>query len=251
VPPTATAVPPTATPAPRTLTVFAAASLTGSFTEIGKAFEAANPGVTVTLNFAGSQALRTQIEQGAAADVLATASHKDMDLLVTENLVASGYKDFANNLLVVILPPKNPANVQTLADLAKPGLKLILEDKSVPAGAYSLQILDNMSKDPTYGADFSKNVLANVVSYETDVKAVVSKVDLGEGDAGIVYVTDAIATPDLKTISIPSNFNVIAKYPISALVKAPNADLAAAFVAYVQSADGQAIMKKWGFSPAP
>jgi molybdate transport system substrate-binding protein len=251
VPPTATSVPPTATPEPRTLTVFAAASLTGSFTEIGKAFEAANPGVTVTLNFAGSQALRTQIEQGAAADVLATASHKDMDTLVTESLVASGYKDFANNLLVVILPPKNPANVQTLADLAKPGLKLILEDKSVPAGAYSLQILDNMSKDPTYGADFSKNVLANVVSYETDVKSVVSKVDLGEGDAGIVYVTDASATPDLKTISIPSNFNVIAKYPISALVKAPNADLAAAFVAYVQSTDGQAIMKKWGFAPAP
>jgi len=250
VPPTATAVPPTATPAPRTLTVFAAASLTGSFTEIGKAFEAANPGVTVTFNFAGSQALRTQIEQGAAADVFASASHKDMDTLVGENLAPSGYKDFANNQLVVILPPANPANVQSLADLAKPGLKLVLADKSVPAGAYSLQILTNMSNDPTYGADFSKNVLANVVSYETDVKQVVSKVDLGEGDAGIVYVTDAIAAPDLKTISIPSNYNVIAKYPITVLSKAPNADLAAAFVAYVQSADGQAIMKKWGFAPA-
>jgi molybdate transport system substrate-binding protein len=250
VPPTETSIPPTAAPAPRTLTVFAAASLTGSFGEIGKAFEAANPGVTVTFNFAGSQALRTQIEQGAAADVFASASHKDMDTLVGENLAPSDYKDFANNLLIVILPPKNPANVQTLADLAKPGLKLILEDKSVPAGAYSLQILDNMSKDPTYGADFSKNVLANVVSNETDVKQVVSKVDMGEGDAGIVYVTDAIAAPDLKTIDIPANYNVIAKYPIAVLSKAPNADLAAAFVAFVQSDDGQAIMKKWGFSPA-
>jgi molybdate transport system substrate-binding protein len=250
VPPTETSVPPTAAPASRTLTVFAAASLTGSFGEIGKAFEAANPGVTVTFNFAGSQALRTQIEQGAAADVFASASHKDMDTLVGENLAPSDYTDFANNLLIVILPPKNPANVQTLADLAKPGLKLILEDKSVPAGAYSLQILDNMSKDPTYGADFSKNVLANVVSNETDVKQVVSKVDMGEGDAGIVYVTDAIAAPDLKTIDIPANYNVIAKYPIAVLSKAPNADLAAAFVAFVQSDDGQAIMKKWGFSPA-
>ena len=250
VPPTDTPVPPTATPMPRALTVFAAASLTGSFTEIGKNFEAANPGVSVTLNFAGSQVLRTQIEQGAAADVFASADHKNMDTMVTENLVAANsYKDFVTNLLVVILPPQNPANLQTLADLAKPGLKLILEDPSVPAGNYSRQILANMSKDPTYGADFSTKVLANVVSNETDVKQVVSKVDLGEGDAGIVYVTDAMAASDLKTIPIPANFNVIAKYPIAALVKAPNADLAAAFVAYVLSVDGQAVMKKWGFSP--
>ncbi len=251
VPPAATSIPPTATAASRTLTVFAAASLTDSFQEIGKNFEAANPGVTVTYNFAGSQVLRTQIEQGAAVDVFASADHKNMDTLVTENLVPSGtYKDFATNLLIVILPPKNPANVQTLQDLARPGLKLVMEDPSVPAGNYARQILTNMSKDPTYGADFSTKVLSNVVSNETDVKVVVSKVDLGEADAGIVYVTDAIATPDLKTISIPANYNVIAQYPIAALAKAPNMDLAAAFVAYVLSADGQAVMKKWGFSPA-
>ena len=106
-----------------------------------------------------------------------------------------------------------------------------------------------MSKDPTYGSDFSTKVLANVVSNETDVKQVVSKVDLGEGDAGVVYVTDAIATSDLLTIPIPANYNVIAQYPIAALDKAPNSDLAAAFVAYVLSADGQAVMKKWGFTP--
>ncbi len=152
--------------------------------------------------------------------------------------------------LQVILPPNNPANIQTLQDLAKPGLKLILEDPSVPAGNYTRQILTNMSKDPTYGTDFSTKVLANVVSNETDVKQVVAKVDQGEGDAGIVYVTDALAAPDLKTISIPANYNVIAHYPITALEKAPNPDLAAAFVAYVLSADGQAVMKKWGFSPA-
>jgi len=241
---------PTATSAPQTLTVFAAASLTGAFGDIGKAFEAAHPGVTVKFSFAGSQVLVTQIEQGAPADVFASADHKNMDALVTANLVASGYKDFATNLLTVILPPKNPANVQTLQDLAKPGLKLVLEDPSVPAGNYTRQILTNMSKDPTYGTDFSTKVLANVVSNETDVKQVVAKVDQGEGDAGIVYVTDALAAPDLKSISIPSNYNVIAHYPITALEKAPNPDLAATFVAYVLSADGQAVMKKWGFSPA-
>src|SRR5664280_2311331 len=244
--PAPTAVPPTATnpPAPRTLTVFAAASLTGSFGDIGKAFEAANPGVTVTFNFAGTQALATQLTQAAKADVFASANHTYMDNMVTANLVAAGYKDFVTNVLEVILPANNPANVQTLQDLAKPGLKLVLEDKSVPAGAYSLQILANLSKDPTYDSDFSTKVLANVVSNETDVKEVVAKVQLGEADAGIVYVTDAIAAPTLKTIVIPTNFNVVAKFPIAVLTNAPQPDLAMAFVAYVLSPDGQAIMQK-------
>ncbi len=251
LPPTATAVPPTATPEPHTLTVFAAASLTGSFTEIGTAFEATHPGVTVVFNFAGSQALSTQIIQGAAADVFASVNHKEMDKVVAANLAAQdGPKDFVTNVLEVILPPNNPANLQTLQDLAKPGLKLVIEDKSVPAGAYSLTILDNLSKDPTYGADFSTKVLANVVSNETDVKQIVSKILLGEGDAGIVYVTDAIASPTLKTIVITANFNVIAKYPIVALSNAPQSELASEFVAYVLSADGQSIMKKWGFTTA-
>ena len=249
VPLTDTPLPPTATPTPRTLTVFAAASLTGSFGDIGKAFEAANPGVTVTFNFAGTQALATQLTQGAQADVFASANHTYMDNLVIAALVAPGYKDFVTNLLEVILPANNPANLQTLQDLAKPALKLVLEDKSVPAGAYSLTILDNLGKDAVYGADFKTKVLANVVSYETDVKQVVAKVQLGEADAGIVYVTDAIAAPTLKTIEIPANFNVIAKYPIAALGNAPQPALAAAFVGYVLSPAGQAAMKKWGFTP--
>jgi molybdate transport system substrate-binding protein len=263
VSPTATAVPATeaptqaptvaarAAPAPRTLTVFAAASLTGSFGEITKSFEATNPGVTVNTNFAGSQALRTQIEQGASADVFASADHKNMDTMVTENLIADGkYQDFATNRLVVILPSNNPAGIQTLQDLAKPGIKLDLADASVPVGNYARQALASMSQDGAFGGDFSNKALANVVSNETDVKQVVSKVDLGEVDAGIVYVTDAQAAPDLKTVAIPDNFNVIAKYPIAVVAKAPNADLAAAFVAYVFSPDGQAVLQKWGFAPA-
>jgi molybdate transport system substrate-binding protein len=238
-------------PASRTLTVFAAASLSGAFGDIGKAFEAKNSGVTVTLNFAGSQALRTQIEQGASADIFAAADHKNMDMMVGEKLIVGGtYEDFASNRLVVILPPKNTANIRSLVDLARPGIKLDLADTSVPVGSYARQVLANLSKDPAYGSDYSAKVLVNVVSNETDVKQVVSKVDLGEADAGIVYVTDARAASDLKTIIIPDNDNVIARYPIAVIAGSPNAGLADQFIAYVLSADGQTALRKWGFAPA-
>jgi molybdate transport system substrate-binding protein len=249
-PPTATPVPPTATPEPRTLTIFAAASLTGAFTDIARNFEVVHPGVTVTSNFAGSQTLGTQITQGAAVDVFASANHAEMDKVVAANLIQKDTpKDFLNNKLLVILPASNPANVQTLQDLARSGLKLVLGDSTVPVGKYARQILDNISKDATYGADFSKKVLANVVSNETDVKQVVAKVQLGEADAGIVYISDAVAAPELKTIEIPANFNVIARYPIAALAHAPQSELASQFIAYVLSADGQTVLKKWGFTP--
>jgi molybdate transport system substrate-binding protein len=241
---------PTTLPAGRTLTVFAAASLTGAFQEIGKEFEAANTGVTVNYDFAGSQVLRTQLEQGASADVFASADHKNMDQLVPENIVlGNAYQDFATNRLIVILPASNPANLQSLLDLARPNQKLVLADSSVPAGNYARQILSKISEDPTFGSDFSTRVLANVVSNETDVKQVVTKVELGEADAGIVYVTDAKAAPDLITISIPEQYNVIAHYPIAILTHTSESDLAAAFVAYVLSPAGQAIMVKWGFTP--
>ncbi len=233
----------------RTLTVYAAASLRGSFKEIGKEFEVANPGVTVIFNFSGSQILRTQLEQGAVVDVFASADHKNMDALVSDNLVApNSYQDFATNKLVVILPSKNPGNVQSLADLAKPGLKLVLADESVPAGNYARQMLSKMSTSLEYGADFSTMVLANVVSNETDVKQVVAKVELGEGDAGIVYISDQIAAPDLKTLAIPDKFNIIAQYPIAILSKSPEPELAAAFVEYIMSPAGQEILAKWGLN---
>jgi molybdate transport system substrate-binding protein len=247
---TETSIPPTPTPEPRTLTVFAAASLTDAFTEMGHNFEASHPGVTVALNFAGSQTLSMQLTQGAVADVFASANHTEMDKLVTGSLVnQDAPKDFLTNKLVILLPKNNPANVQTLQDLARSGLKLVLADATVPAGKYARQILDNLSKDASFGADFKTKVLANVVSNETDVKQVVAKVQLGEADAGIVYISDAIAAPELKTIEIPANFNVIAKYPIAALTKAPQSELASEFTGYVLSTDGQATLKKWGFTP--
>ena len=242
---------PTSAPQARTLTVLAAASLAEAFTEIGHNFESTHPGTTVKFNFAGSQTLRTQLEQGAVADIFASANQIEMDTAVKDGLIAAKNTPqiFLNNKLVVVLPSKNPANVQTLNDLAKPGLKLVLAADVVPAGKYARQILDNMSKDSSFGNDFKTKVLANVVSNENDVKQVLAKIQLGEADAGIVYVSDAIATPELETIEIPDNFNVIAKYPIAALAKAPNSDLAAQFIAYVLSPEGQAVLKKWGFAP--
>jgi molybdate transport system substrate-binding protein len=245
--PTATAIPPTATE-PQTLMVFAASSLTDAFTEIGKAFEAANPGVTVTLNFAGSGALRTQIEEGAPADVFASASGKEMDTLVTGNLVTKDVPQiFLTNKLIVIMPVNNPAALEKLEDLAKPGIKLVLAAETVPVGNYARQALDKMNG--SFGIDFKDKVLANVVSNEDNVKQVVAKVQLGEADAGIVYVSDVVAAPELKSIEIPADLNVIAKYPIAPLNKSENADLAAQFTAYVLSADGQAVLQKWGFAP--
>jgi len=244
----ATTPAPTAAPEARTLNIFAAASLTDAFTEIGKNFEAANPGVTLTFNFAGSQALRTQIEEGAPADVFASASGKEMETTVAGKFVADGTpKVFLNNKLVVILPADNPAGVTKLEDLAKPGLKLVLAAEEVPVGNYARQSLDLMNG--SFGTDFKDKVLANVVSNEDNVKQVVSKVQLGEADAGIVYTSDAVAAPELKTVEIPSELNVIAKYPIAPLVKSANADLATSFVDYVLSADGQAVLAKWGFAP--
>jgi molybdate transport system substrate-binding protein len=245
-----TVVPSTTTPEPESqiLTVFAAASLTDAFTEIGAAFDAANPGVTTTFNFAGSQALQTQIEEGAPADVFASASGKEMDTLVAGGLVAQdAVQIFLTNKLVVILPADNPAGITTLEDLAKPGIKLVLAAEEVPVGKYARQALDLM--DASFGAGFKDKVLANVVSNEDNVKQVVAKVQLGEADAGIVYISDSIAAPDLKSIEIPANLNVIAKYPIAPLVKSANADLAAKFIEYVLSTEGQDILSKWGFAP--
>ena len=248
-----TEVPPTATPepAPQTLTVFAAASLTDAFTEIGAAFDAANPGVTTTFNFAGSQTLRTQIEEGAPADVFASASGKEMETLVTGVFVGADVSQvFLSNKLVVILPADTPAafaSLKKLEDLANPGIKIVLASEEVPVGKYARQALDLM--DASFGTGYKDKVLANVVSNEDNVKQVVAKVQLGEADAGIVYTSDAIAAPELKTIEIPADLNVIAQYPIAPLVKSENADLAAKFVEYVLSAEGQAVLAKWGFVP--
>jgi molybdate transport system substrate-binding protein len=252
-----TAPAPTQAPAaaenPRTLTVLAAASLTESFTELGALFEAQNPGVTVAFSFAGSQQLADQLEHGAAADVFASASKKTMQSAVESKRVEpAAVKTFAGNRLVVIVPKDNPAGLKELKDLAKAGLKVDLADKAVPVGQYALDFLDKAAQDDAYGASFKDDVLKNVVSYEENVKVVVTKVSLGEADAGIVYITDitAAAAEKLTTLEIPDALNTIAAYPIAPISDSKNADLAQALVDLVLSPAGQAVLAKYNFLPA-
>jgi len=217
---------------------------------LGKQFEAAHAGVTVVLNFAGSQQLRAQLEQGAAADVFASANTKEMNAAIQSSLIISGtQKTFARNRLVVIFPKDNPGKIAALTDLARSGLKLIVADKVVPVGQYTLDMLTKMGRDPAYGADFPDKVQANVVSRESDVKAVVSKVRLGEADAGVVYSTDvtAAAAQDVTPLGIPDQFNQIATYPIAPLDKAPRPDLAQQFIDLVLSDAGQQVLARYGF----
>jgi molybdate transport system substrate-binding protein len=231
------------------LTIFTTASLTDAFKEMAAEIERANPGTKLTFNFAGSPTLRTQLAQGARADVFASADEPNMAGAEKDGTVSGEPQIFARNLLVVVIPAKNPAGIHTLRDLAQPKLKLVLTNKDVPVGNYARQALEKMSQDPTFGHDFATRVLTNLVSEETNVKQVASKVQLGEADAGIVYSTDV--TPALRSavriIEIPSEFNVIAKYPIAAVQGARNETGARAFIAYVLSPAGQAILGRHGF----
>jgi molybdate transport system substrate-binding protein len=223
-----------------TLTVFAAASLTDAFTELAADFEADNPGVAVRLSFGPSDGLATQIQEGAPADVFASASPSWMDA-VEDDPGASDRVDFAKNLLVVITPADDPAGIGSVEDLARPGVKLVLAAEGVPAGDYARELLSN--------AGIADAVLANVVSNEDDVKGVVQKVALGEADAGIVYRTDVTASvdSDLRSVEVPDELNVIATYPI-AVVGSEDADVARAFVTLV-TGDGQRVLAEAGFLP--
>ncbi len=238
---------PTPLAEPRILTVFAASSLTDAFTELGKAFEQSHPGVTVAFNFAGSQTLRTQIVEGAQADVFASANLTEMKNLADAALVDADAPSrvFVNNKLVVILPESNPAKIESLDQIANPGTKVILAAEEVPAGKYARATLEKLNAE--FGDGFDQKVLANVVSNEDNVRQVLTKVQLGEGDAGIVYMTDALVMKGLMIIEIPNEYNSIAQYPISVLKSAPNADLAQQFVDFVLSSDAQTILQRWGF----
>jgi len=213
-------------------------------------FEKANPGVTVQYNFGGSPTLVTQLTQGAKADVFASADQPIMDNAVKSGVIAGTPRIFAKNKLVIIVPKENKAGVTTPKDLAKPGIKFDTAQSSVPVGTYTQQALDNFAKLPDYGADFKANVNKNTVSQEDNVKAIVQKVLLGEADAGIVYATDAQAAKDkLTLIAIPDAQNVIAIYPVAVVKETKQAALGQKFVDYLLSADGQAILQKYGFAP--
>ncbi len=240
---------PTTTPSNK-LTVFAAASLTDAFNEMAQAYEANHTDTNVTFNFDGSQILRTQIEQGANADVFASANTQQMGILQNEGMMNnSSVTIFAQNKLAIAVPTANSANINTLSDLAKPGLKLVIGNKDVPAGVYTQQMLNKTTNVPTYGATFKNNTLGNVVSQEPNVNNVVTKVALGEADAGIVYVSDVPAAykAQVKLIPIADDINVVAQYPIGILSGSKNVQQAQSWINFVTSPAGQAILLKHGF----
>jgi molybdate transport system substrate-binding protein len=239
--PTTTAAPTTTQPkATGNLTVFAAASLTEAFTEIGKAFETANPGAKVTFNFAASSALVGQINEGAPADVFASADEANMKKLTDARANAAAPVTFAKNKLTIIVGKGNPKNIGSVKDLADPNLIVVTAAPQVPIGAYAQQV-------------FTKaGITVTPKSLEENVKAVVTKVTAGEADAGIVYTTDVKAAGDQADgVAIPDDVNVIAVYPVAATKSAPNAAAAQAFIGHLTGRAGQATLEKFGFFAAP
>jgi molybdate transport system substrate-binding protein len=240
----------TSPPTSRTLTVFAAASLQSAFTEIGQAFEAQNPGVSVVFNFAGSQQLARQLAEGAPADVFANADWRQMEAVVEAGRIRGGEaRAFAGNRLVVVIAQANPGQIRQLPDLGRPGLKLVLAAPAVPVGAYTLEYLEKAAAAPGFPADFKQAVLRNVVSYEENVRAVLGKVALGEADAGIVYVSDVTgaAAERVGRLDIPDPLNVSVQYPIAIVADSAASELAGAFVAWVRAPEGQAVLARHGF----
>ena len=231
------------------LTVYAASSLTEAFGELKDDFEEENSGTEVRLNFAGSSALLTQLEQGAPADVFASADEAKMDDAVRDSL-AQAPQTFARNRLIVIVPAGNPAGIESYRDLARPGITLVLAQDEVPVAQYAKESLTKANA--VYGSDFSERVLSNVASREADVKAAANRVAVGDADATIVYTSDA--TPDLRerveTIEIAEELNVVATYPITVLEGAQSPELAQQWVDLVLSDEGQRVMESYGFERA-
>ncbi len=230
------------------LTVLAAASLSKPFDDLGAEFEKQNPGIKYKGSYAGTQELLAQMESGAKADVFASASEEHMSAAVVKKLVREP-KAFATNSLCIAVSP-HAANVTSLKDLAKPGVKVVVAVEKSPIGKYTRKVLDKIAADKGFGPDVVKGIKANVKSEETDVKLVLSRVSLGEADAGFVYKSDAVSAGDkVRLIEIPGELNVTASYPLAVCATAPNPDPAAKFVELVLSQQGQDILRKYGFQP--
>jgi molybdate transport system substrate-binding protein len=233
-----------------TLTILAASSLTDAFGELGNTFEEQNRGVEVKQSFGASSDLLAQIQQGAPADVFASAAEEEINTAEKDGLVAGKPEVFVRNREVIMVPRDNPANIQSLQDLAKPNIKLVLAQKDVPAADYAVEILGKANKQ--YGPNFEKDVLSNVVSREADVRASVNRVVVGDADATFGYASDY--TPDIRdrvnVVPIPPDLNIIAIYPIVALEDAKDPELAKKWVDLITSKEGQRVLKKWNFEPA-
>ncbi len=232
----------------RGITVFAAASLREAFEAAAPAFTR-RTGIAVTYSFGGSDSLVTQLKQGAPADVFASANDAQMKIAFDAGLLAAPPRTFARNRLVLIVPRDDPAKIERLAGIARPGVKLVLAAPTVPAGGYARAAFRELNGKPGYAADFASAVERNVVSNELDVKAVATKIALGAGDAGVVYSTDV--TPSLaaklRTFPFPPGASPDATYPIAALKGAASASGARDFVDFIVSPAGQAFLRARGF----
>jgi len=220
-----------------TLTVYAAASLTDTFTEMGKQFEADHDGVTVKFSFGGSSDLVAQIQGGAPADVFASADTANMDKATADDLIEGDPVDFASNTLEIAVPPDNPAGVTSLQDLSKPGTKVVICAPEVPCGSATQKVEE------------ASGVTIEPVSEEQSVTDVLNKVETGEADAGMVYVTDVQSAGDkVKGITFPESSSAVNTYPIGALAGSKNQDLAKEFIDLVTGPDGQQILADAGFA---
>lgn len=229
------------------LRVFAASSLTESFQEIARAFEKAHPEVNITLHFAGSQALRTQIENGAPADVFASANPAHLDALLIAKLLQTP-SIFAYNRLVIVTPAQNPASIESVQTLPH-ARRLVVGSAEVPIGRYTRQFLQRAAD--SFGDDYREEVERDIVSHEANVRLILTKVAMGEADAGIVYHTDARVRGDqVRTVAIPANLNIRADYPIAVTTGSENPVLARRWVEFVRSSQGQKILAARGFDTA-
>jgi molybdate transport system substrate-binding protein len=229
------------------LTIYGAASLKGVLDKAAAAYEAANAGTTLTIATDSSSALEMQIEQGAPADIFLSADTTNPKELVDQGLADGTAVTFATNELTVIVPTANAAGIASPADLARTGIKVVAAGDEVPITRYAKQLIDNLAKESGYPAEFAAKVAANVVSKEDNVKAVVAKVELGEGDAGIVYITDAKASTKVTTVDVPQSANVSATYAGIVVKASKNAAAAKAFLDWFAGPDGQAILTSFGF----
>jgi molybdate transport system substrate-binding protein len=231
------------------LTVYAAASMTNVTAPLTAAWTADHPDVGLTFATGSSAALRVQIEQGAPADAFLSADLANAQTLVDAGLADGPVVDFAGNSLALVVPPGNPAGIHAPADLARPGVCIIAAGPNVPITVYAERVVALLAALPGYGTGFTNRYEANVCSREDNVAAVVGKIQLGEGDAAIVYVTDAMAATGLTTIPIPATANVAALYGAVVVHASPNADRARDFLAWLTGTQGQALLGRAGFGP--
>jgi molybdate transport system substrate-binding protein len=234
---------------PADLTIYGAASLSAVLAVIKTRYEADNPGTVLTISTDSSAALETKIEQGAPADVFLSADTANPQRLLDKGLADGGLVEFAGNLLTVIVPAGNPAGIETPADLAKTGIKVIAAGDTVPITKYANQLVAKLAGQPGYPADFVARYAANIVSKQDNVSAVVAQISLGEGDAAIVYMTDAKTAHGVATIDVPAGANVPATYAGVVVKGTPDLDSGRAFLAWLAGPEGQAVLGSFGFLP--